>query len=83
MLPKMSPFEDLVWKHIRKRKTPISAAQLAKYFIVSTAKARAALKFFEDSDLVDVIKLGATKYYKSKQHEEKNVVVGNDNNEVL
>lgn len=81
MLPKMSPFEDLVWKHIKNRKTHVTAAQLCKYFIVSKYKAWSALKFFEDSNLVEVLKIGKTKYYKPVKKEK--AMDGGDNNEVL
>lgn len=65
-LPKMSPFEERVWEHIKNRKTPLTASQVAKYFICSQSKASAALKFFEASELVEIIKVGTTKYYKAK-----------------
>jgi predicted transcriptional regulator len=59
--------DEKFWKYLVKHKRPTTAAKLAKFFMVSESHAGRALKFFADSGLADVIKIGTTKYYKVKE----------------
>lgn len=59
--------DEPFWKYLVKHKTPVTAAKLAKYFIVSESHARKTLNFFVENGLADVLKIGTTKYYRIKE----------------
>lgn len=63
----MNAHEERIWNYLITHKTPISAAKLAKYFIISQSHASNALRKFEESGIVDVVKIGNAKYYKVKE----------------
>jgi len=63
----MSSLEEKLWDYLLTHKTPVSAAKLSKYFIISQSKASSALKKFADQGIADVIPIGKIKYYKVKE----------------
>jgi predicted transcriptional regulator len=58
--------DEKFWKYLVDHRTPTTVAKLAKFFRVSESHAARRLKFFAESGLADVIKIGTTKYYKVK-----------------
>lgn len=62
----MTPMEEKIWNYLLTHKTPVSAAKLSKYFIISQSKASSTLKKFADQSIADVIVIGKIKYYKVK-----------------
>ena len=63
----MTSTEEKIWGYMVAHKTPVSAAKLAKYFIISQSKASTTLKKFADQGIADVITIGKVKYYKVKE----------------
>lgn len=63
----MTSTEEKIWDYMVAHKTPVSAAKMSKYFIISQSKASTALKKFADQGIADVIAIGKVKYYKVKE----------------
>ena len=63
----MTNTEEKIWTYLLEHKTPVSAAKLSKYFIISQSKASSTLKKFADSGIADVVQIGSIKYYKVKE----------------
>lgn len=63
----MTSTEEKIWDYMVAHKTPVSAAKLSKYFIISQSKASTALKKFADQGIADIIIIGKVKYYKVKE----------------
>jgi sugar-specific transcriptional regulator TrmB len=61
------PNDERIWNYLVTHKTPVSAAKIAKYFIISQSKASKVLKSFADQGIADVIAIGKTKYYRVKE----------------
>ena len=62
----MTSTEEKIWDYMVAHKTPVSAAKMSKYFIISQSKASTALKKFADQGIADTIQIGKVKYYKIK-----------------
>jgi Mn-dependent DtxR family transcriptional regulator len=63
----MTNTEEKIWNYLVTHKTPVSAAKLSKYFIISQSKASTTLKKFADEGIADVVPIGKVKYYKVKE----------------
>ena len=63
----MTHTEEKIWNYLVTHKTPVSAAKLSKYFIISQSKAASTLKKFADQGIADVTTIGKVKYYKVKE----------------
>ena len=63
----MTNTEEKIWNYLVTHKTPVSAAKLSKYFIISQSKASTTLRKFHIQGIADVIEIGKTKYYKVKE----------------
>jgi Fe2+ or Zn2+ uptake regulation protein len=63
----MTPAEEKIWEYLLTHKTPVSAAKLSKYFIISQSKTSSTLKKFAEQGIADVVAIGKTKYYKVKE----------------
>jgi Mn-dependent DtxR family transcriptional regulator len=59
--------DEYIWNYLLKHRTPVTAAKLAKYFIVSKTSTSGTLKKLADAGLLDVIKIGSTKFYRIKE----------------
>ena len=63
----MTSTEQKIWDYMLTHKTPVSAAKLAKYFIISQSKTSSTLKKFAEQGIADVVAIGKVKYYKVKE----------------
>jgi predicted transcriptional regulator len=59
--------EEKVWTYLLEHKTPVLIKTLAKRYILSESRISTILKKFHDQGIVDLIKIGTTKYYKVKE----------------
>ena len=62
----MDDFEKKVWKYLVEHKTPVQVKTLARRWIVSDSRVRIALEKLIAGGIVDVVRIGAAKYYKVK-----------------
>jgi len=62
----MASIEQKIWDYLVKHKTPVQAATLAKRFIVSKGHVGRILKELSDKNVLDVVNIGRTKFYKVK-----------------
>lgn len=63
----MTPIEDKIWQYLVEHKTPVQASTLAKRFIVSQGHVRRILKDLADKQILDVIVIGTSKFYRVKE----------------
>lgn len=58
--------EEKVWNYLVEHKTPVMAGTLAKRFIISQSHVNSILKQWADKEMLDVINVGRSKFYKIK-----------------
>lgn len=61
------PNDEKIWDYLLTHKTPVSATDLAKRFLLSQSKVSKTLKSFADQGIADVIQVGKAKYYTIKE----------------
>jgi predicted transcriptional regulator len=62
----MTSIEQKIWDYLVEHKTPVQATTLAKRFIVSKGHVGRILKELADKNVLDVVNIGRTKFYKVK-----------------
>ena len=62
----MTSIEQKIWDYLVEHKTPVQAVTLAKRFIVSKGHVSRILKEFAAKNILDVVTIGTTKFYKVK-----------------
>jgi uncharacterized membrane protein len=62
----MTSIEQKIWDYLVEHKTPVQATTLAKRFIVSKGHVARILRDFENKNILDVVNIGRTKFYKVK-----------------
>lgn len=63
----IDPKDQVVWDYVVKRKTPVTIKQAMKALLISEAHARRALDYFAWKGLVEINKVGGTRFYKVKE----------------
>lgn len=58
--------EEKVWNYLVEHKTPVTATTLAKRFIISASHVSKILKQLADRNIIDVVRIGKSKFYKIK-----------------
>lgn len=64
--PTLTHQEQKVWDYIKEHKTPVSVAQMSKYFIISRSRAQTILALFERNGMVESVSVGKQKFYKQR-----------------
>jgi predicted transcriptional regulator len=62
----MASIEQKIWDYLVEHKTPVQAATLAKRFIVSKGHVGRILKELSNKNVLDIVNIGRTKFYKVK-----------------
>jgi predicted transcriptional regulator len=62
----MDDFEEKVWKYLVEHKTPVQVKTLARRWIVSDSRVRIVFEKLIAGGVVDVVRIGSSKYYKVK-----------------
>lgn len=58
--------EEKVWMYLVEHKTPATASTIAKRFIISSSHVSKILKQLTDRNIIDVVRIGKSKFYKIK-----------------
>jgi uncharacterized membrane protein len=64
---KIDPKDEKIWKYLKEHKTPVTQEKISKYFLMSKSHASRALNYFVEQGIVDLIKIGTTKFYRVKE----------------
>ena len=63
----LAPTEKKILDFLMQRKRPVSIDAVMKKFIISRSNASMTLNRLHDRGLVDVVKMGSKKFFKTKE----------------